>query len=521
MGQGTNVQEVVVPRYYEPRPYQRAAWNRRDSGKYDYYFKIWSRQAGKDADDRAWLYHRAWKTPGSQSVYVGIDNNWIKENVFLKLIDGRSADMDYPREMIDVASTERRVSFLNHPPDKAPATIKFIGFKNENGIIGASYDNFVITETGLFPDGAFDYIEPIWENKQAMGLPLNVGFNGTPRGQRSVFFKTLQAYTGKDDPEDFPGEHDYNGKKVYVDVLKAPDIVLANGERLYSEERLENLKARHMRQHGNLNLFNQEYMVDFLTVNAGLVYQGIEVLEREGRYREFNLDTSKPVYVAWDLSSKASRTDWTSGIVFQWIANQMFIFDYIEDRGKPFAEVVSQLASRDYWQYVRACILPWDAERSYSSVSATDEVERLFPQVNWHTLSKETVMRGINEVRKKLPNMYINKQRCDWVMTCFNNYEFKSLAAEDDWVAVPKHGRHSHLMDAIRYAVMGINEIAYLRLNDDGSYNNEIGHYKTFWEDEKEELEFIPGTAFTRPKKQPGSNIEVVRSNDDNWGISW
>ena len=35
---------IKVPRYYDPRPYQREAWGRRLSGQYDYYLKIWHRQ---------------------------------------------------------------------------------------------------------------------------------------------------------------------------------------------------------------------------------------------------------------------------------------------------------------------------------------------------------------------------------------------------------------------------------------------------------------------------------------------
>ena len=41
---------IKVPKYYAPRPYQREAWARRLSGEYDYYAKIWHRQAGKMTD---------------------------------------------------------------------------------------------------------------------------------------------------------------------------------------------------------------------------------------------------------------------------------------------------------------------------------------------------------------------------------------------------------------------------------------------------------------------------------------
>ena len=38
--------KVIVPRFYNPRPYQQRAWQRRLSNKYNFYFKLWPRQVG-------------------------------------------------------------------------------------------------------------------------------------------------------------------------------------------------------------------------------------------------------------------------------------------------------------------------------------------------------------------------------------------------------------------------------------------------------------------------------------------
>lgn len=51
---------IKVPRYYDPWPHQQAAWQRRQSGKYRYYFKLWARQTGKDTDDIQYCLKRAW-----------------------------------------------------------------------------------------------------------------------------------------------------------------------------------------------------------------------------------------------------------------------------------------------------------------------------------------------------------------------------------------------------------------------------------------------------------------------------
>ena len=482
--QRTKHQTVQVPRYYVPWPHQQAAWHRRNSGKYNYYIKLWARQTGKDTDDIQFALKRAWDTPGSQSVYVGLDNVWINANIFNKYIDGREHWADYPEDMIEPKDTQKLVRLLNNPPDKAKALIKFIGFLNDQQLIGSSYDNFYISEASLYKENAFSFIQPIWDQKLAMGKPLFVGFNGTPRGMRNVFYEVLRTYTGVDDPEDFPGEH----SNCYVDKKTIHDVVIPDGnggwKPLYTPEMLEDLKDRYLRQFGNLAFYQQEYECDFTTVNAGLVYRGIEQLVSEGRFTQFNLDTSKPVYVAFDIASKDKVTDATSAIIYQYYAGRMFVYDIFEDRGKALVECVAELSRRPYFHLIRFGALPWDSERSASSETPIEEVTRVFPNIQWHALDKERVDRGIQEVRRQIPNMMINSDNCDWLMTCFNNYEYKRLVAEDDWSAKPKHSVHSHMMDAMRYAVMAINEIKYLGLNADGTYVAQET-YSGFWDEDK------------------------------------
>lgn len=476
-------QRIKVPRFYNPWPHQQAAWQRRQSGRYDYYIKLWSRQTGKDTDDIQFCNRRAWDNPGSQSVYVGLDNVWITQNIFKKVIDNRSFWADYPEEYIHPKDTAKEVTFSNNPKGIAEARVKYIGFLNDQQLIGSSYDNFYISETSLYKDNAFSYLQPIWDQKVAMGKRLSVNFNGTPRGIRNVYYEILKTYTGCDDPDDFPGEHG----KCFVDKVTIHDVVVPDGNGgyrpLYTPSEIEVIKDRYMRQFGNLNLFEQEYECSFTTVNAGLVYLAIEKLVEEGRYESFNLDTSKPVYVAFDIASKEKSTDATSAIVYQYIAGRMMVYDIYEARGKSLVECIAELSQREYFHLIRFGALPWDSERSASSMTPIEEARQMFPNINWHSLDKERVDRGIQQVRRMLPNMHINSDLCDWLLTCFMNYEYKRLEKADDWAAKPKHSIHSHLMDALRYAVMAINEIDYYQLNSDGSDRSMPVSYDFFTEE--------------------------------------
>lgn len=470
-------QEVVVPFYYKPRPYQVESWQRRKRGFYNYDIKLWHRQCGKDSSDMQEGMNICWYNPGLQIAYVGLDNVWINENIFKKTIEGRKFWSEYPEDMITPKDTAKEVYFHNNETEElADSRIKFIGFLNDQQLIGSSYNRFIISEASLYRRNAFEYIEPIWEQKEANGEPWSVWFNGTPRGIKNNLYDLLVAYTGVDDPELFPGEHINKDGTVrcYVDRRRADETYVYDqntGElrRLFSDEQLETIRQRCIRRTGNDRLFRQEYMCEFTAVNAGLVYGGVEVLMKEKRYTQFNLDSSRPVYAAFDISSKGAYTDATSAIIYQYYNGKMFIYDIFEERGKSLVECLAELSQRDYFHLIRFIALPWDSERSASSETPIEEAQRMFPNIKFHALDKERIDRGIQLVRNMMPNMVINSAKCDYLLDALNNYEYKWHDSLEDWSAKPIHNKWSHICDALRYAVMALKEIKYFQLNDDGS----------------------------------------------------
>lgn len=459
------VEQVRIPLYYNPYPYQAGAWQRRASGRYHYYFKLWARQLGKDTDDMEHAMNVGYKNPGLQIAYVGLDNVWITNNIFKKYIDGRLFWDDYPSNLIDPKDTAKEVYMKSQVPGRADTRIKFIGFLNNEGIIGSSYDSFYVSEASLYRQNAFEYITPIWERKLKMTGNLSVNFNGTPRGIKNVFYELLRTYTLEDEPDAFPGAHG----DCYVDKVTIADATDHQGNKLYTEEEIEKLRDRYIRAYGNDNLFRQENFCDFTVVNAGLVYLAIEQLVRDKRYCPYNLDTQKPVYIAFDIASKGKESDSTAAIVYQYINGRMVIYDCFEARGVSLVEAMAEIAKKPYFHMIRMGVLPWDSERSASSMTPKEEVEAVYPNINWHSLDKERVDRGIKLVREQMPNMIINSDNCGWLLECFNNYEYKRLSKQDDWTPKPMHNKYSHMMDALRYAVMGIKEIDYLGLNSEGA----------------------------------------------------
>ena len=203
-------------------------------------------------------------------------------------------------------------------------------------------------------------------------------------------------------------------------------------------------------------------------------------MEKQNRVSTFNLDTSKPVYVAFDISSKDKVTDATVGLVFQHIGSNTLIYDMIELRGLALVQVISQLSTKEYWPYIRVGFLPWDSDRSASSETPLEEANRMFPNITWHALEKERIDRGIQVVREAMPNMWIHRENCRRLVDSLHAYEYKRLEKQDDWSAVPYHNWASHACDALRYACMGIEEMEYLGISPDGSGPNMPENYEYF-----------------------------------------
>ena len=509
--------ELLIPRYFEPRPAQQAAWARRLSGDYDYYFKIWHRQFGKDTDDIQFALYNAYMNPGTQSAYVGLDNKWIRRNIWDKYLDGRKHWDNYPAHLIDVAETRQVVKMLNNPEDKAEALIQFIGFKESENLIGSSYDSFFFSELSLYRRNALDFILPIWDNKVAEGLDLLVNMNFTPRGINNIAADMLRTYTGQDEPEDWAGAHG----RVFVDVLPADKSLKADGTRLYSEEMLEAIKDRYVRQFGNDNMFRQEFMCEFMAVNAGLVYPAIEQLRLDGRYRSFNIDNRYPVYFAWDISSKGKESDWTSAIVFQYFEGSLRIFDYFEDNRMAVVECVQEMAKRPYFHLISGGFLPWDADRSGSKNSPLEEVTRAFPNITWRKLPRTYENDGINAVRMLFPNMVINSDNCAWVVECLESWEYRQLSSVDDWAAKPKHDRYSHIGDALRYTANAIDEFDYIRTKD-GRPAKMPTHYGS-WQDQDEEFDWSDLPPGMRPSKfspnRKKAPHELYEASETGWSL--
>jgi hypothetical protein len=89
------------------------------------------------------------------------------------------------------------------------------------------------------------------------------------------------------------------------------------------------------------------------------------------------------------------------------------------------------------------------------------------------------------------PNMMINSNFCEWVVECFESWEYRMLASVDDFAAKPKHDRYSHLMSAVRYLADAIEEFDYIKTLD-GKPAAMPAHYESWQEPDGDEWDDLP-----------------------------
>lgn len=130
----------------------------------------------------------------------------------------------------------------------------------------------------------------------------------------------------------------------------------------------------------------------------------------------------------------------------------------------------------------------------------------MFPNISWHKLDRSFVADGINRVRMLFPNMHVNSDKCQWLMECFESWEYRELSQAEDWAATPKHDRYSHLMDAVRYVADMVGQLDYVRTND--GKPREMPAYYPAWDDGGDDdwSDLPPGmrpSKFSKQRKKP------------------
>lgn len=477
----------TFPVHYEPRPYQASL--HRMFRTHRYSIAVLPRQTGKDVAGSMEQCDARLRTPKTTGVYISLSNPMIRDILWDKTyVDPKTGQYilglrdNVPPSLVDWKATVMEGRFANH------SRLKLQGYfqsGQDKAGVGTSFQDYTITELALFTrEDPIPRIMPILENraedKRLMVL-------STPRGKRrNPLWQLMQSLEGN--PE---------AKTIVLTIDDINEIMRKHGlPDVLGPAELERIRDTYLKRFGNERMFEQEYYCSFEEMDAAAVYgEAYMKLVNDKRIVDFNINPGHPVYVAFDIGASGIQSDATSWVVFQWIDGRLWIYDCGEGHGKALPEYVDDLQLKHYFPKIGKLILPWDGDHHEKAVNTTpaDMLRQRFPHVAVLAKSNKvwkipgsragdySIITDIQQTRMQLYNTIIHETNCQWLLECLENYKYEYSTRLQMWTEQPLHDKHSHMMDALRYAVQATKELNFF---GDSMYDEHSGGQSVSYEED-------------------------------------
>ena len=303
------------------------------------------------------------------------------------------------------------------------ARIRLYGSDNYDRLRGLYLDGAIIDEAGDQDPRAWpEVIRPALSDRQGWAT-----FIGTPKG-RNAFHKIFQL----------------SEKEGNWFSLRLP----ASETQLIPQSELEDA-----RKQMTVEQYAQEYECSFDASIVGSYYgKDIEIAVNDKRICRVPHDKSADVFAAWDLGIGDAMSIW----IGQAVANEIHWLRYYENNGFGLDHYVDWIKALPF--QVHELLLPHDAE-ARELQTGKSRVEFLRGRgFTCRVVPRHNVDDGINAVRMAFPKMWFDKEHCDEAVDILRMYR----AEFDDKKGVlkpkPLHDFASHCADAIRCAIMGLQE---------------------------------------------------------------
>lgn len=449
------------------------------------------RQSGKDTSMSMEAVEARLRQPKTTGTYVSLDNPMIRDilwdKTYLDPSTGQHVQMlqdNVPAELCSWKNTSMTGHFSNG------SRLKLQGYfqsgRDKNGV-GTSFQDYAFTELALFMrEDPLPRLMPILSN-EAERKRLMVA--STPRGRRrNPLWQLIKS---------FEGSPDFQLIVRTIDDLN--EMMVREGlPPVRTQAQLEQDREAYRRRFGNDRMFEQEFYVSFEEIDAAAIYgEAYMNLVSDGRITDFNLHTGHPLYVVFDIGSSGLHSDATSWIAFQWYNEKLFLYDCGEGHGKALPEYVDELRAKPWFPRLDTIILPWDSEHHEKAINATpaDMMREKFGSVAVLAKSNRVwklpnsrqgdfaEITDIQQTRMMLYRTLINESNCQWLLECMENYKYEFDNRLQEWSQRPLHDKHSHMMDALRYAVQSTRELEFFqgRFYEHSGKSNQVRDYVEDW----------------------------------------
>lgn len=159
-------------------------------------------------------------------------------------------------------------------------------------------------------------------------------------------------------------------------------------------------------------------------------------------------DENLPVYVALDLGVD----DLFVLVYFQYYAGAYRVIDEYVNSNEGLEHYANHLLESPY--HINLVYCPHDIQARELGMNKT-RLARFHELgiTNTIVLPRSSVADGIEEVRKLIPNLWID-EKCTYLDGCFLNYSREWDDKLETWKSSPRHDKWSHGADALRYMAM-------------------------------------------------------------------
>lgn len=208
-----------------------------------------------------------------------------------------------------------------------------------------------------------------------------------------------------------------------------------------------------------VDMFDQEYPYNpesaFAQARDGTYYgRYIKELKDDGRLKPGIFDPELRVVVTFDLgmSDSFEMLFWQSDLTVTGRL-QVRLIDHYHNSGEGLAHYVSVLRDRNY-RYEKF-VLPHDAKKRElgAAKSIAGQLKDL-GMTKQKILARDDILPGIQAVREMMPLLWIDRDKCDYVVSGFENYTKEWDTKLGVWKDKPRHDEWSNPMDAVRYYAM-------------------------------------------------------------------
>lgn len=397
---------------FQPRQYQIPLLKALNSGIKRAVF-VAHRRAGKDILAFNWCIMQLLLNPGWTAFHILPTYNQAKKVIWDSSTNDSKRLLDYiPSQCIESKNgQEMKIRLTNG------SLYQLIGSDNIDSLVGTNPKIIIFSEYAIQSPAAWDYLRPILDVNKGYAI-----FISTPRG-KNHFYDLLRM--AKSNPD------------WYSEVLP----ITSTG--VLTEADIDKIRAEGVSE----ELIQQEYYCSFNRGVEGSYYgKLIEKAYAENRICSVPYEPRSPVNTAWDIGFGDS----TSIVFWQEIGGELRIIDFYENHGEGIAHYIKNLQSKPY--VYGNHFLPHDAGSGSIQTGRTLQDIAYELGLKTNILERETdIQVGIEAVRTMLNIIYIDKDKCSFLVKCLENYHKKYNDKTQSYSETPLHDWTSHAADCIRY----------------------------------------------------------------------